>query len=145
MSEQSGTVDAATQEAQRTQWVREQFQKANRFLAEKGIVPAKVFTEECRYLAPLVALWKLESSMPSKKTYWVIGGELPADFVEVSAAKDARDAMRHFSLTWQMKAESLLQSRSLDATQEKFARLLISRAESLYQLHSDDNFWQQQG
>lgn len=77
MSEQSGTVDAATQEAQRTQWVREQFQKANRFLAEKGIVPAKVFAEECRYLAPLVALWKLESSMPSKKNLLGDWGRTP--------------------------------------------------------------------
>ncbi|MDF0535446.1 DUF4826 family protein [Shewanella yunxiaonensis] len=143
MTEPSATPDAAAQEAMRTQWVREQFQKANRFLAEKGIVPSKVIAEECRYLAPLVALWKLESSIPSKKTYWVIGGDLPADFIEVTAAKDAREAMRHFSFRWQMQAEGLLQSSTVDATQEKFAQLLISRAESLYQLQNDDSFWQQ--
>ncbi|MFQ6371707.1 DUF4826 family protein [Shewanella sp. YIC-542] len=144
MSE-STPANHAHEEAQRNQWVREQFQKANRFLAEKGIVPAKVFAEECRYLAPWVALWKLESSIPNKTSYWVIGGDLPADYVAASAAKDAREAMRYFSLTWQMKAENLRQSSQLDETQANFATLLTSRAESLYQLYSDDKFWQQQG
>ncbi|MBV7314573.1 DUF4826 family protein [Shewanella sp. NIFS-20-20] len=129
-------------EQQREVWVREQFQKANRFLAEKGIMPGKVLTDQSRYLAPYVAVWKMESAKPQKKTYWVISGDLPTDYVEVSAAATPRDVLKHFSLNWQIKAENLIRSGAVaDPTQKKFANLLISRAQNLYQVQEDEALW----
>ncbi len=111
MTEQTSTPpNAEQQEALRQAWVREQFQKANKFLAEKGVIPSKVVPAESRYLAPYVAMWKIESKQPSHKTYWVMSGDLPSDYVDVSVAATAREALRHFSLTWQLKAENLVQS-----------------------------------
>ena len=40
-------------EEQRAEWVREQFQKANKFLAENGVLFDSVTTEESRYLMPV--------------------------------------------------------------------------------------------
>ncbi|KFZ38511.1 hypothetical protein HR45_03525 [Shewanella mangrovi] len=132
-------------EAQIQAWTREQFQKANKFLAEKGIIPNKVNTSESRYLAPYVAVWKLESTQPTKASYWVISGDLPTDMIGANAAKDARDVIRHFSLAWQLKAENLIQSGAVrDETQRKFANLLIARAQSLFQLHEQEQLWQGQ-
>lgn len=126
----------------RQEWVRTQFQKANRFLAEKGVIPSKVLADESRYLAPYMAIWKMESKRPTKKTYWVMSGDLPSDFVDVKVAATARDAVRHFSMMWQLQAENLVRSGATrDATQAKFAQLLVSRAESLYRMHNDDKLW----
>ncbi|MCL1079906.1 DUF4826 family protein [Parashewanella spongiae] len=126
----------------RQEWIRTQFQKANKFLAEKGIIPSKVLDTESRYLAPYMAVWKIESKRPSKKTYWVLTGDLPSDLVDVNVAKTAREAVRHFSLTWQLKAENLVRTGvTRDSTQAKYANLLISRAESLYAMQNDDNLW----
>ncbi|EGM69756.1 DUF4826 family protein [Shewanella sp. HN-41] len=136
------TLSAEELEKLRQEWVRTQFQKANRFLAEKGVIPSKVLADESRYLAPYMAIWKMESKRPTTKTYWVMSGDLPSDFVDVKVAATARDAVRHFSMMWQMQAENLVRSGATrDATQAKFAQLLVSRAESLYRMHNDDKLW----
>ena len=137
------TISPEEMEKMRQEWVRAQFQKANRFLAEKGVIPSKVLADESRYLAPYLAIWKMESKRPSTKTYWVMSGDLPSDFVDVKVAKTARDAIRHFSMMWQMQAENLVRSGATrrDATQAKFAQLLVSRAESLYRMHNDEKLW----
>lgn len=44
---------------QLAQWVREQFQKANKHLAENGVLFESVVIEDSRYLAPMVAVWKI--------------------------------------------------------------------------------------
>lgn len=137
------TITPEEMEKLRQEWVRTQFQKANRFLAEKGVIPSKVLADESRYLAPYLAIWKMESKRPTTKTYWVMSGDLPSDFVDVKVAKTARDAVRHFSMMWQMQAENLIRSGATrrDATQAKFAQLLVSRAESLYRMHNDEKLW----
>ncbi|MCL1048843.1 DUF4826 family protein [Shewanella abyssi] len=133
---------AQDQEALRQEWIRTQFQKANKFLAEKGILPSKVHADESRYLAPFVAIWKMESKKPSKQTFWVMSGDLPSDYVDVNVAATARDAIRHFSMIWQMKAENIRRSSLVkDPAQAKFAELLISRAEGLYKMQADDKIW----
>lgn len=137
------TISPEEMEKLRQEWVRTQFQKANRFLAEKGVIPSKVLADESRYLAPYLAIWKMESKRPTTKTYWVMSGDLPSDFVDVKVAKTARDAVRHFSMMWQMQAENLIRSGATrrDVTQAKFAQLLVSRAESLYRMHNDEKLW----
>jgi hypothetical protein len=59
-------------------WVKEQFQRANKHLAEKGVLFDTVVTEESRYLAPFVAIWKIKAL--DGKFFWVISGDVPADF-----------------------------------------------------------------
>ncbi|MBE7214814.1 DUF4826 family protein [Shewanella benthica] len=140
--DQTQALTAEQQEELRQEWIREHFQKANKFLAEKGIIPSKVIVDESRYLAPYVAVWKMESKQPKKQTFWVMSGDLPSDYVDVKMAATARDALRHFSMMWQLKAENLKQSGATrEPTQAKFAQLLVSRAESLYHIHNDEKLW----
>lgn len=140
--DQAQEIDQEKQEALRQEWIREHFQKANRFLAEKGVIPSNVIADESRYLAPYVAIWKMESKQPKKQTFWVMSGDLPSDYVDVNVAGTAREAIRHFSMMWQLKAENLHKSGATkDPMQAKFAQLLVSRAESLYQIHNDDKLW----
>lgn len=127
-------------EQARIEWVRAQFQKANEYLASKGILPDNVAASESRYLPPYMAVWKLNTK--DKQSYWVISGDLPTDHMAFSAAPDARDAVRAFSMHWQLKAQQIIDSGISDKTQQDFANLLINRAHSLYEMFNEDKLWQ---
>lgn len=127
---------------ERSQWVQSQFRKGNEYLASKGILPDQVFVKDSRYLAPIIAVWKMNSH--DRKEYWVLTGDLPTDHMPVSSAPNAHEAIRAFSLHWQLKAQQILDSGSTDSTQQEFANLLISRAHGLYELFEQDAIWQVQ-
>jgi len=130
-------VTKLTQE-QKQKWTRDQYQAATKYLAEKGVVTHSVQDAESRSLAPLFAIWKLTSI--EGKSYWVLSGDLPKDHIGADMAPDAREAVRHFSLKWQMQAANLLKSD--DEEQHTFANLLVVRAERLYELCEHDPLWQ---
>ena len=142
MSEQLTQQTNELTDEQRAAWVRTQFQKANEYLATKGIIPDNVAVSESRYLPPLVAIWKLNTR--DAKSFWVISGDLPTDHMPLSAAPNAREAMRSFALHWQLKAEQIAQAGFSDQTQVDFANLLVNRAEGLYDLFENEQLWQSQ-
>ncbi|MDO6488595.1 DUF4826 family protein [Colwellia sp. 6_MG-2023] len=123
---------------QQQQWIREQYQIATKYLASQGLVTNSVSAEESRYFMNFMSVWKLKAL--DGNYYWVICGDLPSDYNAVNVAGSARDAARHFSLKWQMQAEGLLQTGEKE--QEKFAQVLISKAEVLYDLVAQDNLWE---
>ena len=142
MSEQQQAPSTLSEE-QRQQWVREQFQNANKYLAERGLISDQILTKESRYLAPDIAVWKFK--LQNGKRVWVINGRVTTDHVDAEAAKTARDAMRYFSLQWQLKAENIRAlGDAADATQRQMAELLVRNAEGLYVIADDEAFWRQQ-
>jgi hypothetical protein len=140
MSEQLTQPTNELTDEQRAAWVRAQFQKANEYLATKGIIPENVAVSESRYLPPLVAIWKLNTR--DAKSFWVISGDLPTDHMPLNSAPNAREAMRSFALHWQLKAEQIAQAGFSDQTQVDFANLLVRRAEGLYDLFDNEQLWQ---
>lgn len=125
-------------EQEQQQWVKEQYQTATKFLASKGMITESVVDTESRYLIPFLSVWKIK--LADKTSVWVIAGDLPTDFAHLTVAKDAREAVRHFSFKWQMQAEGLLSSS--DSQQQEFAQFLVSRAEGVYDLFAKDELWQ---
>lgn len=123
---------------QRSEWVREQYQKSIKYLAEKGFVTDSVTLMESRYLVPIVAVWKLQTI--DKQKVWVISGDLPNDHIAASAAESVREAIRNFSMKWQLQAQNILDG-ARDQSQIDFAKLLVSRAEGLYQLFENEDLW----
>ena len=142
MSEQLTQEQIEQLEKARAEWVRSQFQKANEYMASKGIIPDNVAVAESRYLPPYFAIWKLNTR--DKQAFWVISGDLPTDYMQYSAAVDAREAVRTFSLQWQLKAQKIIESGVIDKTQQDYANLLINRAQGLYDMFSQDQLWQAQ-
>jgi hypothetical protein len=140
MSEQLTQEHIEQAEKARAAWVREQFQKANAHLASKGILPDNVAVSESRYLPPYFAVWKLNTK--DKQAYWVISGDVPTDHMALASAKNAREAVRAFSLQWQLKAQQIIDSGAKDNTQQEFAALLIKRAHGLYEMFGKDDLWQ---
>ena len=119
------------------EWIRKQYQVATKYLATKGMVTESVIVDESRYIVPLMAIWKLK--LLDGSFMWVLCGDLPTDHSAIDVAPIAREAIRHFSFKWQMQADNLL--KSTEAEQVNFAKLLIARAEDLYDLYSDDKLW----
>lgn len=132
-------LDAPLDEAQISEWVRAQFQKANLFLAEKGILMDSVAVQDSRYLPPMVSVWKINAI--DKQSYWVISGDLPTDHIALTAAADAREALRAFSFRWQMKAQQLIEAGVQDQTAADYVNLLVGRAHSLYDLFENEQIW----
>lgn len=64
-------------------------------------------------------------------------------FSPLSIPPDAREALRHFSLTWQVRAENIVKSADVSDEQKDYAAMLINRAEGLYSFYKDDEFWNQ--
>ncbi len=126
-------------EQEREAWVREQYQTATKFLANKGLVTDSVTVEASRYIAPLVAIWKLKTIDGS--WYWVICGDLPTDSIDLNMAENAKEAIRHFSMKWQLQAENILKNEEATAEQSSYAKLLVGRAEGLYQLVNQEQLW----
>ena len=140
MSEQLTQEQIEQMELARAEWVRSQFQKANEHLASKGVIVDNVAVADSRYMPPYLAVWKLNSK--EKQSFWVISGDLPTDHLPLSAAKDAREAVRAFSLQWQLKAQQIIDSGINDKTKQDFANLLIGRAQALYEMFDKDELWQ---
>ena len=132
-------VAAPMDDVQVSEWVRAQFQKANLFLAEKGIVMDTVAVQDSRYLPPLVAIWKINAL--DRQSYWVISGDLPTDHLAIKAAANAREALRAFSLRWQMQAQQLIDAGLPDQTSAEYVKLLIDRAHSLYDFFENEQIW----
>lgn len=124
-------------------WVREQFQAANKYLAENGIITDRVLTKESRYLVPYVAVWKFTTQ--DKKELWLVNGDVPTDVVGAKAAKDAREALRHIALQWQLKAQAIIDDPKAqqDEEQMKYAQYLVSRAEGIHDAVQTEQLWQQ--
>ncbi|MCV2883893.1 DUF4826 family protein [Aestuariibacter sp. AA17] len=120
-------------------WVREQFRKANKFLAEKGILFEAVSTDESRYLAPYVAIWKIKSI--DGALFWVITGDVEPDIIPYETESNPRMALRHFSMRWQVEAENRKQAAGGDHNAIASANALITRAEGLYSLSSAEHLW----
>lgn len=123
--------------------MREQFQAANKYLAENGIITDRVLTKESRYLVPYVAVWKFTTQ--DKKELWLVNGDVPTDVVGAKAAKDAREALRHIALQWQLKAQAIIDDPKAqqDEEQMKYAQYLVSRAEGIHDAVQTEQLWQQ--
>ena len=118
-----------TQEEQQA-WIREQYLKATKYLAEKGLVTESVADTESRYLVPLMAVWKI--NLLDKTKVWVISGDLPTDHLVLEKSEPARNVLRHFTFKWQIQADNLLKSDVQE--QVDYAKLLMNKAEGLYKL-----------
>jgi|SRR5690554_2966534 len=129
-------------EEQAQEWVRGKFQDANKYLAEQGILSDQILLKESRYLIPFIAIWKFTTQ--DRKKVWVVNGDVPTDLVGEKAAKTPRDALRHFALSWQLKADKILADQASSPEQQDYAKYLVVRAENVYHATDNEALWQQQ-
>ena len=126
-------------EQQAEEWVRSHYQAAAKYLAQEGLILDMVHLQDSRYLAPYVAVWRFTTM--NKKDVWIINGDVPTDMVAAKVAADARSAMRHFALQWQLKARVLEDKPNATADELEYATFLVGRAEMVYQTADMDSLW----
>lgn len=128
-------------------WCNKSYQDATAYLAKNGMITESVVLEKSRYLPPIVAVWQLKSS--ENEFYWAISDTVKSDYIPTSAAATARDAVKIFSLRWQLEVEKLNdEAESSDETNENAQKASIKELEvaasSLYQLYENEVLWHEE-
>jgi hypothetical protein len=134
------------------EWIKEQLHEAVRELGDKGIVESIIVEAKPAWVFPFqILLGKIREKDQSGGFAWFIcGEEIPTDYMHSSKASSPREAVRHFSLKWQLKAtrknEAHLKSAGkwMPGTQlDHGNNQLVEQAEALYELVNEDSLWHQ--
>jgi len=151
MSETQTTLSKEESEQKFQEWSQEEYIKIQKFCATKGYQIKRLDQPKSQLLAPIFAVWYVKTT-EKDLDLWVISGDFPTDIAGSQVAKNAREVLRYFSMTWHIQAARLedgvaegkieLQDKE---TQEKFAVQLTSRAESLYDMYNTDSLWENSG
>jgi len=138
-------------EKQFKQWAREQYVSLSKYCQSKGYRVTGLDQSKCQSLPPALGIWYAKTD-DKKIDLWVISGDFPTDMANAGVAKDARDAIRYFSMAWHMQAAKLedgVAEGRIDlqdeATQTKFSQELTRRAESLYEIYNSEKLWASTG
>ncbi len=139
--------ETANKDKDIAKWQQEEYSKLLKYCNRNNLGFVTINQEESAVLPPVVAVWNIESQ-ETKARYWLISGDLPTDHISEDSAINARESIRNFAMRWQLKAENILINieASHDKTEErdkkkKFAGLLISRANGLYDICSKEELW----
>ena len=130
-------------------WQRKTLDKAVRNIADLGVLPDEIVEARALWSIPgKVMIGQARQAHEPTLFVWFISGELPTDTIGPSAAATPREAMRHFSLKWQMDAEryrdpAARKAHGLDESRDWNAMTarLVAKAEELYAMAEDDGLW----
>lgn len=129
-----------------TAWAQQHVSSMARHVHTNGVLEGEL-KGHCVWALPhKIFLGKIWPDGDKSKTYWIISGELVnTDHIEGELADTARDAVRHFSLKWQMQAERLSadfeDSNPDDSNWQEIGENLVSQAEILYAAAQEDRLW----
>jgi len=129
-------------------WLTEQRTHAEQYLREQRVPFGRVADRPAWHLAPYIALWPVLGPRTGEIQYWVIVGDLPADFLSADAAAQPRRAIASFAERWQGVARGMLEGRKhptieigqLESSAE-LGDLLWRRANLLAEFARDDQYW----
>jgi hypothetical protein len=79
---------------------------------------------------------------------WLICGDMPTDQISSTVAATPREALRYFSLKWQMDAgryddPATRKAHGLDESHDwsQLSKKLVAKAEELYEMAEDESIW----
>ena len=131
-------------------WEQEEIVKVQKFCFSNGVEFKNFRQDRCLCIPPAIGIWCITSK--TKEDYWLISGEFPTDIAPMSVAKDARDVIRYFSMSWHLKAarmeESLAEGKvemGDKETQQKAIAELINKANALASIREDEKLWAETG
>jgi len=132
-------------------WIREILDKAVREIAELGVMADELVEARPVWSVPnKIMIGQVRVANEPTTFIWIICGDLPTDHISSTVASTAREALRHFSLKWQLDASryddpATRKAFGLDETQDwsRFTKQLIAKAEELYAMAEDEGLWLQ--
>ena len=129
------------------EWIMKEKAIMMNYCKNKDLGADKILNEQTAVLLPQFIVWAVENRLENKK-YWVITGDLLSDHLAFDVAPSARDALRHFTMSWQLKAEKLERRLAKNeiitgtADQQKDTiDLLRDQAEKFYAVSMQDELW----
>lgn len=120
-----------------------------RYVSAESLPYGRVSAEPAWFVAPHVSLWSVEDALrPGWPGAWVICGDLPTDFVQVTDSPNARDALRVLAHRWSEVAEWMARGEAhpefnIGTSDDwpELAPLLRARAELLDACADDPDLW----
>lgn len=125
-------------------WVTGQLNDQANYLFKNGLIGGRVKVAVAWVLPGRLCIGSISSATDRAKSFWVISGSIPTDYIALKTAANAREAARHFALKWQMQAERLAQSGSVigdDDALDPAGAEMVRKAEALYTLTQNDAHW----
>jgi Domain of unknown function (DUF4826) len=159
----------AEKSAKFEQWARDQLQACGEYAQQNGLITAEASAKAGWAVPGQVFVGLVSSRLNPDLSFWVITGPAAMpDHIEAKIAANAREAVRHFALRWQLhgaQAETMAGDGApaaiTDATAESSSpaevpatdgsvwteqgAALAKRAEELYALTLDDRLWPSEG
>ncbi len=130
-------------------WTRSTLDRAVSDISNLGVIPDEILEARAMWTLPgKVMIGQARQANEPSIFVWFISGDLPTDYIGPSAATSPRDALRNFSLKWQLDAEryrdpASRKAHGLDESLDWNAMTakLIAKAEELYTMAQDDRLW----
>jgi len=129
-------------------WLAEQRAHADEYLRDQGVPFGSIADRPGWHLAPYYALWPALGKRTGQLQYWVIVGDVPADFLPGDASPDPRSAVAAFAARWQQLAQGMLEGRAHQTLevgraedQAELGDLLLRRANLLAEFAREDEHW----
>lgn len=130
-------------------WLHEQRARVLQYLEEEGVRHGGVGCAPAWCLAPILAVWRIESlDVPGRTGWWAISGDCPTDYLSGQEAREPREAVAAFARRWQEVSQWL--SRGQEHPTVRFGRvgdrqelghMLWTRADLLETWADDDEIW----
>lgn len=134
-------------------WANEQMRAIATHLASHGLVVKDEIKVEARWHYPFrVLVAEAWGKRTPEERFWCIAGDVPTDHVESKAATDARGALRHFALRWQVQGARVRSAdrdvapgeapSDLRVNWTEVGDTLARNAEYIYALAEDERNWE---
>jgi hypothetical protein len=134
-------------------WIQATLERAVREIARSGAFESDMIEARPIWSIPeRILIGQMRETGDPANFRWVICGAVPTDLIASSVAATPRDALRYFSLKWQLGAARLgdpatrkaAGQREQAGEPEKSAQL-ATIAEELYAIVEDDRLWPDTG
>jgi len=138
-------------EAIKSWYTKQLYAVTNEMIKIKAVVGPAVEARPVWISPYKILIAKVWEASQKSEFIWTISGEgVITDHIAGNLATTPREVVRHFSLKWQMDADQLLDLAKNKAPvadseehMEAYTNQLIQYAESLYDLSTQDDVWQQ--
>ncbi|WP_232492670.1 DUF4826 family protein [Novosphingobium kaempferiae] len=130
-------------------WCAEQRESVVSYLVRQGIDAPNVGAWPAWHIAPLIAVWAVESkSRPEWVGWWAISGDVPIDYTTCREGRHPRQALHDIGKRWIEAAAAWAEGRRSELMQlasaqheRDLAPSLSARGESLVEWSADDTIW----
>ena len=129
-------------------WLAERRAEAHDYLRAQQVPAGRVADHPAWHLAPYVSLWQVLGDRSGLPQYWVIVGDLPADFLPADAVTSARAAVAAFAQRWLHLGSLMLEGKPHPTLEigspdqnRNLGDLLLRRARLLADFAREDQHW----